>query len=38
MAAGMQAVQMARAAFLPDQLWEGPVVRDFEALNKWIEA
>ena len=37
-AAGMQAVQMARAAFLPDQLWEGPVVRDFEALNKWIEA
>ena len=37
-AAGMQAVQMARAAFLPDKLWDGPVVRDFEALNKWIEA
>lgn len=37
-AAGMRAVQMARAAFLPDKLWDGPVVRDFEALNKWIEA
>ena len=36
--AGMRAVQMARAAFLPDKLWDGPVVRDFEALNKWIEA
>ena len=37
-AAGMQAVQMALAAFLPDKLWDGPVVRDFEALNKWIDA
>ena len=38
MAAGMNAVQMARSAFLPKQLWKGPVVRDFEALNRMIEA
>ena len=37
-AAGMKAVQMARSAFLPREIWEGPVVSDFEALNKWIEA
>ena len=37
-AAGMRAVQMARSAYLPDKLWDGPVARDFEALNKWIEA
>ena len=37
-AVGMSAVQMARSAFLPDALWDGPVVRDFETLNKWIEA
>lgn len=37
-AAGIQAVQMARAEFLPAELWDGPVVRTFEALNAHIEA
>lgn len=36
-AAGMHAVQMARAQFPPAELWNGPVVRDFEALNKLLE-
>lgn len=36
-AAGIRAVQMARAAFLPDRLWNGPVVRDFQELNTWLE-
>jgi len=37
-AAGMKAVQMARPAFLPQNIWDGPVVNSLEALNKWIEA
>ena len=37
-AAGMVAVQMARPAFLPQTLWDGPVVQSFEALNRLIEA
>jgi len=37
-AAGMQAVQMARSAFLPKALWDGPVVHDLDELNGWIEA
>lgn len=36
--AGMKAAQMARAAFLPDALWDGPVVHDFKELNGLIEA
>ena len=35
--AGMKAVQMARSEFLPDVLWDGPVVRSFEKLNALIE-
>lgn len=38
MAAGMKAVQMARSEFLPQEIWDGPVVRNFDDLNKWIEA
>ena len=37
-ATGMKAVQMARSAFLPQDIWDGPVVADFEALNKLVEA
>ena len=37
-AIGMGAVQMARPAFLPERLWDGPVVHGFEALNQWIES
>ena len=37
-AAGMKAVQMARPAFLPEVLWDGPVVDSFEALDRLIEA
>jgi len=37
-AAGMKAVQMARPAFLPQALWDGPVVDSFKALDKLIEA
>ena len=36
--AGIRAVQMARPASLPEALWDGPIVRDFEALNGLIEA
>lgn len=35
---GMRAVQMARSAFPPKALWDGPVVRDFNELNGLIEA
>ena len=35
--AGMKAVQIARSEFLPDVLWDGPVVRSFEKLNAMIE-
>ena len=38
LAAGMQAVQMARPACLPSACWEGPVVRSFKELNGLIEA
>ena len=38
LAAGMKAVQMARPAFLPQALWDGPVVDSFKALDKLIEA
>lgn len=37
-AAGMKAVQMARPAFLPQVLWDGPVVDSFEAIDRLIEA
>lgn len=37
-AAGMKAVQMARPAFLPEVLWDGPAVDSFEALDRLIEA
>lgn len=37
MKAGMKAVQMARSLFLPEQIWDGPVVRDFAALNALME-
>ena len=37
-AAGMKAVQMARPAFLPQILWDGPVVDSFEAIDRLIEA
>ena len=30
--------KMARAAFLPKALWDGPVVHDFEELNGLIDA
>lgn len=33
---GMRAVQMARPETLPARLWDGPVVRDFEGLNRFI--
>ena len=36
-AAGMKAVQMARSAFLPQKIWDGPVVNSFEALDRLIE-
>ena len=38
LAAGMKAVQMARPAFLPKAIWNGPVVNSFEALDRIIEA
>ena len=37
-AAGMKAVQMARSDFLPQTIWDGPVVNSFEALDRLIEA
>lgn len=37
LAAGMKAVQMARAEFPPAACWDGPVVHSFEELNGWIE-
>ena len=38
LAAGMKAVQMARPAFLPGTIWDGPVVNSFEALDRMVEA
>ena len=35
-AAGMRAVQMAHAACPPAALWQGPVARSFEALDKLL--
>ena len=37
MTAGLAAVQMARPEFLPHEIWDGPVVRSFEALNAHVE-
>ena len=37
MKAGMRAVQMARSEFLPAELWDGPVARNFEQLNRLLE-
>ena len=37
-AAGMRAVQMARSEALPARMWDGPAVRDFQALNKLLAA
>lgn len=36
--AGIHAVQMARAEFLPEKLWNGPVVHNFEELNTLLES
>lgn len=35
-AAGMKAVQMARAETLPRVLWDGPVARDFAELDAFV--
>lgn len=35
--AGMRAVQMARSNALPEALWDGPVVRNFAGLNRFME-
>ena len=37
-AVGIRGVQMARAEFLPEALWDGPVVRNLEALNALLES
>ena len=37
-AAGMRAVQMSRVEFPATELWSGPIVRDFEALDRLLEA
>ena len=37
LAAGMQAVQMARPSYLPIARWSGPVVHSFKELNGLIE-
>lgn len=37
-AAGMRAVQMARPAFMPHEIWDGPVANSMEALDRMIEA
>ena len=34
---GIQGVQMARPAFLPAEIWDGPVAHSFEELNALIE-
>ena len=36
-AAGWRGVQMAHAAYPPESLWQGPVARGFEALNRLLE-
>ena len=38
LAAGMRAVQMARAETLPHVLWDGPVARDFAELDAFVRA
>ena len=35
--AGLMGLQMARPAFLPEKLWDGPVVHSFDELNRLIE-
>lgn len=36
-AAGLRAAQMVRPGTVPEALWDGPIVRDFEALDALIE-
>ena len=38
LAAGMRAVQMARAETLPRVIWDGPVARNFKELDRFIGA
>lgn len=35
---GINAVQMARSEFMPDKIWSGPVVHNFEELNTILES
>lgn len=37
LAAGLRAAQMVRPGTVPEALWDGPIVRDFEALDALIE-
>ena len=37
-AQGMRGVQMARAEFMPARLWDGPVARDFAALDGLLDS
>ena len=37
-AMGMSGVQMSRPAFLPGELWDGPVVRSLDELNRLLES
>ena len=34
--AGMKAVQMCRSEFLPTEIWDGPVARDFQELDRLL--
>lgn len=36
--AGIHAIQMARSEFMPDAVWQGPVVHDFKELNTILES
>ena len=36
--AGIQAVQMTRTEFMPETIWDGPVVRSFEEINSLLES
>lgn len=35
---GINAIQMARSEFYPDIIWDGPVVHNFEELNRILES
>lgn len=35
---GIHAVQMARTEFMPDKIWSGPVVHNFDELNTILES